>query len=163
MVAKRRKYPLLNCKQLEDHLEMFTYWEQKLMNLGWSSDGIDAAIDTGWKEQHQNLRRWLDNYLYPYRERDKQYLVGTMLDSLYDEFGHINEEKDPDALLQWISGWLIETVTLYALFKPFMSSAQKLEYASPLRECFDIFQSQDPALLEPEVHRMVKTLCKTYL
>ncbi|PZD72848.1 hypothetical protein C1752_03369 [Acaryochloris thomasi RCC1774] len=164
MATERRKYSLLNSQQLEEHLEIFTLdWEQKLANLGWSSDGSDLPSDIGWKEQHHQLRHWLEIYLRPYQEQDRQKLTGAVLNGFYDEFHHVSEEQDTYALFEWIAGWLIEAVTLYALFKPFLSPAQKLEYASPLRECVDIFQGQDPTLFEPEVYQMVNTLCEAYL
>lgn len=164
MAAKRHQYPLLNKQQLEEQLERFTLdWEQKLTNMGWSSDEIDSPIDEDWEEQHQHLRSWLESYMRPYQDRDRQRLTGTILNDLYAEFSQINEHQDPYALFEWVASWLIQAVTLYALFKPFLSAAQRLEYASPLRECYDIFQSQDPAIFDSEVYRMVNLLCRTYL
>lgn len=164
MATERRKYPLLNNQQLEEHLEMFALdWEQKLINLGWSSDEADSSIDLGWKEQHQQLRSWLESYMQPYQTRDQQWLLAAVLNNLYGQFNQVCEEQDLSALFEWISGWLIEAVTLYALFKPFLSAPQKLEYASPLRECYEIFQTQDPEIFDPDVHQMVNVLCSTYL
>lgn len=164
MAAERRRYPLLNNQQLREHLEIFALdWEQVLTNLVWSSDGADAPTDIGWTEQHQQLRQWLDNYMRPYQGRDRQRLCGMVLNQLFAEFNQISDDQDPCELFEWIAGWLIEAVTLYALFKLFLSPEQELAYASPLRECYDIFQGQDPAFFDPDVYQMVNTLCSAYL
>ncbi|WP_146242481.1 hypothetical protein [Acaryochloris thomasi] len=54
-------------------------------------------------------------------------------------------------------------MTLYTLFEPFLSPAQKLEYASPLRKYYEIFQTQDPDFFDPDVYRVVNLLCSAYL
>ncbi|PZD70232.1 hypothetical protein C1752_16055 [Acaryochloris thomasi RCC1774] len=126
-------------RQFDEHLLKFDEaWAQQLAK--WKeSAGESTNLD---QEQQQifneQIKSWMEGYLEPYRPNVQQQLLGGVMDAFYAELDSIRQNNNPDVESQGLFGWLMEILTLYPIFMPYLSSAQKQRYEGPLRDFYDM-------------------------
>lgn len=161
--AKRRKQalgkaygevpPVLvpNSRQFDEHLEKFNLaWQQQLSELEGIADEDEEPDEEQLQAQRDQIKGWIEAYLKPYRLNDQHLLLGGVMDALYAELGSVGQESDPEVSSQGLVGWIMEALTLYAMFKPHLSSTQKQRYGEPLREFYELMLSEEVNMDEEE-------------
>ncbi len=156
--AKRRKQKLgeaygkmppvlsLGSRQLEEHInKFFEAWAQQVEELALpeNADPFKPMPDEDEKAQEElgekldALTTWLDDYLKPYRPQDREKLASAVLDVQYatleESDGH-SEEEIADFTMKWV----MQCLSLYQMFKPYLSDSKAKVYAQPLHSFYNM-------------------------
>lgn len=159
--AKRRKQKLgdaygktppvlmLGSRQLEKHIEkFFEDWTQKADSLWLPEDDSATPLSSEEMpsqaeviEKLEDMNQWIDDYLQPYRPQDREKLACAVLDVQYaaiKEAEGISEEETADFTMQWI----MQTLSLFRIFKPYLSTARTKCYAEPLHSFYNMIMEE---------------------
>ena len=142
--AKRRKKllgkdygekpPILveGSNQFERHFQQFLLvCQEKLEEVGKASELEEEEA----KVKQEQLHQWLENYLSNYRNAEREKLIRGILDPVY--FQLVKKSRSQKAEPEWILNWSIEAVSLYKIFKSYLSKSTAMLYAKPLRKFYE--------------------------
>ncbi len=114
--------------QFQRHLHKFLEaWSQKLAEL--------EAVSELDKEQEviiepEEIHQWLKSYLGKYRDVEREKLVMEIINPSYEEILVAAERNKIDE--EWAWDWSMDTLSVYELFKPYLSDVSARIYSKPL-------------------------------
>jgi hypothetical protein len=174
--AKRRKQKLgdvygqtppvllAGSRQLEHHVNQFVLsWMQNIDDIMADLECKENPSEAEAKILKQKGREWMDHYLQPYRAQDRHKLVEGILEPQYEEFLDLVQDSDPEKIQEQAIPWVITTITLYNLFKPYLSEAQAQKYAEPLTIFYEVAMEDAEAEGNTQQMEDLQQLFKAFL
>ena len=114
--------------QFEKHFQKFhSAWNEKLKELGEASELDEEFV----KIKQQEIDQWLNQYLEKYQEVDREKLVMEIINPVYGKLMVAIERNRINA--EWALNWSLEALSLYKMFKPYLSASSEKHYAKPIR------------------------------
>ena len=78
----------------------------------------------------------MQNYLDSYRQSERERIVMGVLNQVYAEIAEMR--PSPNKGIEWTLNWSIETLFLYQMFKPYLSTSSAKSYAKPLLGVYEM-------------------------
>ena len=118
--------------QFEKHFQKFrSAWTEKLEALGDPSELGGQEL----KAKRAEMQQWLHDYLSKYQTIEREKLVMEVINPLYEELLVAAETEKDEA--EWSWQWLMEALSLYETFKPYLSALSAQLYARPLIDFYE--------------------------
>ena len=134
-----KKPPVLieGTPQFARHVYKFAdAWTHKLEEIG----RIDKLEAEEQKVKEEELDQWIREYLAIYAQGEREKIVRAILDSIYAQLAELPESETE--ALDFGVDWSLETISLYKMFKPYLSESSASEYAKPLISFYKIVIAQ---------------------
>ena len=117
----------------ERHLQKFSdAWTEKLEAMV----EPDELEESEQKFKEEEFNQWMREYLESYRQNEREKLVKGLLDPVYAELAEIPASEAK--AVEFAVRWSIETLFLYKMFKPYLSTSSASEYAKPLIGFYEV-------------------------
>ena len=129
-----KKLPVLvkGSYQFEKHFQQFlSAWNEKLKELGEVSELEEEFV----KIKQQEIDQWLNQYLEKYQEVDREKLVMEILNPVYAKL--IVPIQRDTITPEWALNWSLEALSLYKMFKPYLSASSDQNYAKPIKGFYE--------------------------
>ena len=118
--------------QFEKHFQKFhSAWNEKLKELGEVSELEEEFV----KIKQTEIDRWLNQYLQKYQEIEREKFVMEIINPVYGKL-MVAIERNRIAP-EWALNWSLEALSLYKMFKPYLSASSAKSYVKPLRGFYE--------------------------
>ena len=125
-------------------------WTEKLEEIG----EVDQLEEEEQEVREEEFNQWVRKYLESYRQNEREKLVRGLLDPMYAELAEIPESEAK--AVEFAVNWSIETLFLYKMFKPYLSTSSASEYAKPLISFYEVVikEAMEKARGESEIEQL---------